>query len=223
MDTLAYTHLVSVYESPEKLHINESLILFRGVNWNKVSSACLMPVIGAAIGLSILGASNAAQASIYYGSSGNNVVQVQDALANHGYFYARSTGYFGSITKHSVKAFQRDYGLTVDGIVGPATASALGLHCNCYSRSASSHKKHYGYHKTSYKSGHGRHYSFSKGDSSSKVTEMQHKLAYYGYFHARATGYFGSITKNSVKAFQRDYGLKVDGIAGPATLAALGM
>ncbi|MDF2207633.1 MULTISPECIES: peptidoglycan-binding domain-containing protein [Oscillatoriales] len=225
MDTIAYNHLVSSYESPQQLNLSDNLILFRGVNWSKVSTTCLMPIIGAAISLSILGATSAAQASIYYGSSGNHVVQLQNALANHGYFRARSTGYFGSMTKHSVKAFQRDYGLAVDGIVGPATASALGLHCytSCYVKSYPKH--HYGYHQASHRPrrGRGYHKSLSHGDSSSRVANLQHKLAYYGYFHARATGYFGPITTKAVKAFQRDYGLRVDGVAGPATLAALGM
>ena len=34
-------------------------------------------------------------------------------------------------------------------------------------------------------------------------------------------GVFGSQTKNAVKEFQRHHGLKIDGIAGPETLAAL--
>lgn len=225
MDTIAYNHLVSSYESPQKWNLSDNLILFRGVNWSQVSTTCLMPIISAAISLSILSATSAAQASIYYGSSGNHVVQLQKALANHGYFHARATGYFGSITKHSVKAFQRDHGLAVDGIVGPATAIALGLHCytSCHVKSYPSH--YYGYDQASHRPRYRRgcHESLSHGDSGSQVANLQHKLAYYGYFHARATGYFGPITTKAVKAFQHDYGLKVDGVAGPATLAALGM
>ena len=218
MDTLAYTHLVSAYESPQTPKLNESLILFRGVNWRKVSGTCLMPVLAAAIGFSILGATTAAQAALYYGDSGYSVKQVQNALAHKGYFHARSTGYFGPITKKAVKNFQYSYGLKVDGIVGPATASALGVSCNCYT----SHKKHhYSYKKANhYKKSHGY---LSKGDRGHKVVKLQDTLAYYGYFHARSTGYYGKITKHAVKAFQHDYGLAVDGIAGPRTLAAMGL
>lgn len=36
-------------------------------------------------------------------------------------------GVFGKLTAHGVKRFQRDKGLTVDGIVGPQTREALGL------------------------------------------------------------------------------------------------
>jgi peptidoglycan hydrolase-like protein with peptidoglycan-binding domain len=37
------------------------------------------------------------------------------------------------------------------------------------------------------------------------------------------TGYYGSQTKAAVKRFQRANGLTVDGVAGPATLRALGI
>lgn len=219
MDTLAYTHLVSAYESPQKPKLDESLVLFRGVNWGKVSGSCLMPVIAAAIGFSILGATDAAQAALYYGDSGYDVKQVQNALAHKGFFYANSTGYYGPITKKAVKNFQYHYGLKVDGIVGPSTAAALGL--SCYDGCYTSHKKHhYGYKKASYGKSHGY---LSKGDSGYKVVKLQDKLAKYGYFHARSTGYYGKITKYAVKAFQADYGLRVDGIAGPHTLAAMGL
>ena len=52
---------------------------------------------------------------------------------------------------------------------------------------------------------------------------LKNKLANYGYFHANSTGYYGKITAHAVKAFQRDYGLHADGVAGPRTLAAMGI
>ncbi len=36
-------------------------------------------------------------------------------------------GEFGPITRSIVEAFQRDHGLTVDGLVGPKTRADLGL------------------------------------------------------------------------------------------------
>jgi peptidoglycan hydrolase-like protein with peptidoglycan-binding domain len=38
-----------------------------------------------------------------------------------------------------------------------------------------------------------------------------------------ASGYYGSKTARKVKFFQADHGLRADGIAGPATLRALGL
>ncbi|WHH59393.1 peptidoglycan-binding domain-containing protein [Petroclostridium sp. X23] len=59
------------------------------------------------------------------------------------------------------------------------------------------------------------------GSRGAEVTSLQQKLKDLGYFNVNATGYYGSITKASVIAFQKDNGLIVDGIAGPQTLGAL--
>ncbi|MDC0832475.1 peptidoglycan-binding protein [Geitlerinema sp. CS-897] len=55
------------------------------------------------------------------------VVAIQDRLKALGYFPhgVNSTGYYGPITIQAVKDFQYDYGLAVDGVVGPNTDSAL--------------------------------------------------------------------------------------------------
>lgn len=59
------------------------------------------------------------------------------------------------------------------------------------------------------------------GDTGEDVRCLQEQLRRAGYFHGEATGYFGSKTCDAVIAFQRDHGLKADGIAGPQTLSAL--
>lgn len=59
------------------------------------------------------------------------------------------------------------------------------------------------------------------GDSGEPVRCLQDQLRKAGYFSGPSTGYFGSQTKHAVIAFQQDYGLVVDGIAGPQTLSAL--
>jgi peptidoglycan hydrolase-like protein with peptidoglycan-binding domain len=55
------------------------------------------------------------------------------------------------------------------------------------------------------------------GSTGSAVKQLQRKL------HVSVTGYYGSQTKAAVKRFQRSHGLTVDGVAGPATLRALGV
>ena len=59
-----------------------------------------------------------------------------------------------------------------------------------------------------------------KGDD---VRRLQQRLMELGYALPRygADGEYGSETATAVKAFQRDRGLQVDGVAGEATLAAL--
>ena len=59
------------------------------------------------------------------GNSGQQVRQLQQTLANRGYFNHRVTGYYGSITRDAVIRFQRDNRLVVDGIAGPQTLRSL--------------------------------------------------------------------------------------------------
>jgi len=63
--------------------------------------------------------------TLRYGMRNINVKQLQDDLKSLGYFNNNSTGYFGSLTNQSVIKFQKDNGLTVDGIVGHQTAREI--------------------------------------------------------------------------------------------------
>ena len=53
--------------------------------------------------------------------------QVQQKLKNLGYYKGAIDGIIGSQSKAAIKKFQKDYGLVVDGIIGPKTLAALGL------------------------------------------------------------------------------------------------
>ncbi len=60
------------------------------------------------------------------GSRGTEVKNVQTTLKTLGYFtYPKATGYYGSITASAVKRYQRDKGISVDGIYGKITKSFL--------------------------------------------------------------------------------------------------
>ncbi|MEI3394611.1 MAG: spore cortex-lytic enzyme [Clostridia bacterium] len=61
------------------------------------------------------------------------------------------------------------------------------------------------------------------GSRGSEVTQIQTKLKRWGYYSGSIDGIYGNQTVNAVKYFQRKNGLTVDGIAGPATLKAMGI
>lgn len=65
--------------------------------------------------------------------------------------------------------------------------------------------------------------AYRQGSYGSVVRQIQQKLNSYGYYNDSIDGIYGSRTTAAVKRFQRDWGLKVDGICGDATLAALGI
>lgn len=60
----------------------------------------------------------------------------------------------------------------------------------------------------------------SRGD---EVTAIQRALSERGYYYAGIDGIYGKSTENAVINFQKDNGLRIDGIAGNETLAALGI
>jgi peptidoglycan hydrolase-like protein with peptidoglycan-binding domain len=59
------------------------------------------------------------------GQSDPDVVALQDRLYKDGFFTGSSTGYFGPQTKAAVEAYQKKNGLSVIGVVGPATRELL--------------------------------------------------------------------------------------------------
>lgn len=65
--------------------------------------------------------------------------------------------------------------------------------------------------------------SYQQGDTGSAVTTIQTKLKRWGYFDGPADGLYGAKTVQAVRKFQQSNGLNADGVAGAATLKALGM
>lgn len=61
------------------------------------------------------------------------------------------------------------------------------------------------------------------GSRGTEVTQIQTKLKRWGYYSGNIDGIYGTQTVNAVKYFQRKNRLTVDGIAGPATLRAMGI
>lgn len=61
------------------------------------------------------------------GSKGPEVRRAQTLLAAHGFRTGPADGKFGESTRAAVIAFQRSEAMLADGIVGPRTASALGI------------------------------------------------------------------------------------------------
>lgn len=61
------------------------------------------------------------------------------------------------------------------------------------------------------------------GSTGSEVTKIQTKLKNWGYYSGSVDGIFGSATQKAVKLFQQKNNLTVDGVAGSATLAAMGI
>lgn len=73
-----------------------------------------------------------------YGSTGDEVKQIQTKLKRWGYYNGNIDGIYGSKTVEAVKYFQRKNGLTVDGIAGTKTLNAMGIYSSNSTSSNSS-------------------------------------------------------------------------------------
>jgi N-acetylmuramoyl-L-alanine amidase len=61
------------------------------------------------------------------------------------------------------------------------------------------------------------------GSTGTEVKKIQTRLKQWGYYKGSVDGIYGTATKNAVIYFQRKNGLTPDGVAGPATLAKIGI
>ena len=136
------------------------------------------------------------------GSTGSDVKDLQTKLKKLGYYDAYVDGDYGDTTVAAVKAFQKKYNLTADGIAGKETLKKLD---SAYKNADSDKDVD----------------SLRMGDSGSAVKDLQTKLKKLGYYDGTVDSTFGSGTYAAVKAFQKKYNLTADGVAGSETLKKL--
>ena len=136
------------------------------------------------------------------GSTGSDVKDLQTKLKKIGYYDAYVDGDYGDTTVAAVKAFQKKYNLTADGIAGKETLKKLD---SAYKNADSAKDND----------------SLRMGDSGSAVKDLQTKLKKLGYYDGTVDSTFGSGTYAAVKAFQKKYNLTADGVAGSETLKKL--
>lgn len=142
-----------------------------------------------------------AKSIIRLGSTGDTVIYLQQSLTKLGYNPGSIDGIFGSKTQTAVKAFQKDKGLVVDGIVGNSTWTAID---NALQDPPTP-----------------IHPMLRIGSTSDSVRYLQVCLDKLGYKPGQIDGIFGSKTETAVKAFQKAKGLVVDGIVGEKTWLAI--
>ena len=65
--------------------------------------------------------------------------------------------------------------------------------------------------------------SLRRGSSGDTVKQVQQRLKAWGYYSGSVDGIYGSKTEAAVRYFQQKNGLAADGVAGPKTLAAIGI
>ncbi|WP_026691559.1 peptidoglycan-binding protein [Alteribacter aurantiacus] len=148
--------------------------------------------------------------------TGANVSRLQEQLKAKGFYTYSITTTYGPITRQAVLDFQRAAGISADGIAGPQTFRALENWTGSSQNTGSSSGSTPSNGNTSSTSG-----TLIVGSEGAAVTELQNQLRTLGLFNVQPTGYFGSITKESVRKFQQQWNLTADGIATKATIQKL--
>ena len=159
------------------------------------------------------------------GDEGAAVKALQNRLKELGFYTKTIDGEYGSTTKAAVTAFQAANGLSETGKANETTLNKL------YSASAKDadyltdeenakneeDEEETGNQTDSDKVEVNGYTTLQWGDTGTAVKKLQEALKNRGYYSGKIDSTFGSGVYAAVKAFQKQYGLKADGIAGPAT------
>ncbi len=139
------------------------------------------------------------------GDSGQFVREVQQDLVKSGFNLPTYgiDGQYGPETKRTVMKFQRQYGLMVDGLVGPQTIDKLKEITNS---------------STLINDFPLPDVTLQRGDNGPGVKQLQRALKEINFDPKQIDGLFGPLTEDAVKRFQSMYtALANDGIYGPNT------
>ena len=159
------------------------------------------------------------------GDEGAAVKALQNRLKELGFYKKTIDGEYGSTTKAAVTAFQAANGLSETGKANETTLNKL------YSASAKDadyltdeenakneeDEEETGNQTDSDKVEVNGYTTLQWGDTGTAVKKLQEALKNRGSYSGKIDSTFGSGVYAAVKAFQKQYGLKADGIAGPAT------
>lgn len=133
------------------------------------------------------------------GDTGEEIEQTQERLYQLGYL-AKSyiTGKFGDNTQEAVREFQKNNGLSADGMLGAKTLELL------YSEDVVGN-------------------FFKKGDTDNTIKKYQERLIALGYLSSDYSpkGKLDTKTVDAIRSFQESNNLVADGCLGVSTMASL--
>ena len=156
------------------------------------------------------------------GDTGEDVEALQERLKELGYYTGLVDGGFGAGTEKAVIAFQKQHGLTADGVAGTKTYNKL------FSDNAEIAEEEEveepSVDQPSADEPEGGWKQLKRGSTGAEVKQLQEALAKLNYPIGVSSeeGYvYNYSTVWAVECFQRRNGLPVDGVAGSATQAKL--
>jgi len=184
---------------------------------------------GSTSGSSSSSGSSSTSSVLKYGVRSDAVRTLQQNLKTLGYYSSGSvTGNFGNLTKEAVYQFQRENGLSADGIAGTKTLKKIsdmlsGKNSGSSSSSSSSGSSSSGSSSSSSSSSSRLNtgVTLSLNMKNDDVLALQKALNKLGFYSGNNTGNFGEKTQAAVISYQKSKGLTADGVAGKKTLSAI--
>ena len=190
-----------------------------------------------------------APGALHKGDEGADVKKLQKALSILGYYELTADGRYGEGTTVAVALYQQAEDLEADGIAGKSTIKSIFGSCaktaditvsgeDTEEETTSTATSTTATAKTATKAATttaaasedsvsniediGTVPTASKeGDSGTKVKKLQQALKLLGYYSGTVDGDYGAKTVTAVKRFQKNRGMKQDGVAGSSTIRVL--
>jgi peptidoglycan hydrolase-like protein with peptidoglycan-binding domain len=152
--------------------------------------------------------------------SDENIARIQKILLSVGCYSGKIDGVYGPLTQKAVICFQTKVHLVADGIIGKLTAAALDAawvedyQGQLYDPSQEAPLN-------SFTLARQLKFTFPLMHGSD-VRDVQNALLLRSFSPGISDGYFGVFTRSAVMSFQKQAGLKADGVVGKQTVSALG-
>ena len=186
---------------------------------------------GSAVSIVKQAQSSSVSEQLRHGMNGSSVKALQEDLTKLDFYSGTVTGRFGNLTKEAVRQFQREHGLTSDGVAGPKTLAKIKSElqeedsseetvtgANAIQEETKIETPDVDFNDVEKLN---TEWKLRYSSCSGHVTRLQKALTALGYFVEKCDGYYGSKTEAAVMAYQKARGLTADGIAGRATLSKI--
>ncbi|MGN0997665.1 MAG: peptidoglycan-binding protein [Candidatus Ventricola sp.] len=158
--------------------------------------------------------------TLQYGDAGDHVLAAQQRLTALGYYHGQCSGKYLEGTQSAVRRFQGINALKQTGKLDSATWALL-FSAAAAARDGSQPDATPSPVPPETPTPSPAPFSYTRklqyGDSGALVERLQLRLAELGFYDAKASGGYYSVTQSAVRAFQAHNGLTADGVAGRQT------